>query len=193
MDEQRAIELCVKHRDPVGFEFLVQQHRREAFFHAFTLLGNQDDAMDACQDAFARAFNSITQVRALPRFYPWFYCILRNHCLNLLARRQTSDRYRTAQQTDPARGIDTGNPAGLLEAHEEKQQVHRAMDALSAEHREILAMKYIQGHRYDEIAAILDIPRGTVMSRLYHARLALREAYLQLDRANTRSTWEKTT
>ena len=45
MDEQRAIQLCVTHRDPVGFEFLVQKYRREAFFHAFALLGNQQDAL----------------------------------------------------------------------------------------------------------------------------------------------------
>jgi RNA polymerase sigma-70 factor, ECF subfamily len=192
MDEQRAIELCVKHQDPVGFEFLVKQHRREAFFHAFTLLGNEADALDACQDSFARAFVAIPQVRELPQFYPWFYCILRNHCLNLLARRQTSDRYREAQQMDPTRGIESGHPASLLEAREEKQQVRRAMDELPAEHREILAMKYVQGHRYDEIAAILAIPRGTVMSRLYHARLALRAAYLKLDRAPVRSALEKT-
>ena len=51
MDEQRAIQLCVKHRDPVGFEFLAEKYRREAFGHAFALLGNQDDALDACQDS----------------------------------------------------------------------------------------------------------------------------------------------
>lgn len=193
MDEQRAIELCVKHRDPVGFEFLVQQHRREAFFHAYTLLGNQDDALDACQDAFARAFSAITQVRELPRFYPWFYCILRNHCLNLLARRHTSDRYRESQQSDPMRGVDGQHPASLIEAREEKQQVWRAMETLDPGHREILAMKYVQGHRYDDITGLLGIPRGTVMSRLYHARLALREAYLKLDRAPVRPSPEKTT
>jgi DNA-directed RNA polymerase specialized sigma24 family protein len=59
MDEQRAIQLCVKHRDPVGFEFLVQKYRREAFFHAFALMGNQEDALDACQDSFAKAFTTI--------------------------------------------------------------------------------------------------------------------------------------
>ena len=91
MDEQRAIQLCVQHRDPVGFEFLVQKYRREAFCHAFALLGNQEDALDACQDSFAKAFTAIPGLLKLPRFYPWFYCILRHRCLNLLARRQTSE------------------------------------------------------------------------------------------------------
>jgi len=193
MDEQRAIQLCVKHRDPVGFEFLVEKYRREAFGHAFALLGNQDDALDACQDSFAKAFVAIPGLRELPQFYPWFYCILRNRCLNLLARRQTSDRYREAQQHDAAEAMEAVTPGHLLEQREEQQRVQRALELLTPEHREILVMKYVQEHRYDEIAVILAIPRGTVMSRLYHARMALREQYSKLDRDTDRSSPEKTT
>jgi len=193
MDERHAIQLCVKHRDPVGFEFLVHKYRREAFSHAFALLGNQEDALDACQDSFARAFTAIPGLRELPQFYPWFYCILRNRCLNLLARRQTSDRYRQAEAHEPDRSVTADNPGSLLELREERQRVQRALESLKPEHREILVMKYVQEHRYEEIAALLGIPRGTVMSRLYHARTALREAYLKLDRANVRSSSEKIT
>lgn len=193
MDEQRAIQLCVKHRDPVGFEFLVQKYRREAFSHAFALLGNQEDALDACQDSFARAFAAIPAVRELPQFYPWFYCILRNRCLNLLARRRTSDRYRESEQRESDRAVSAENPGSLLETQEERQRVQHALKALKPEHREILVMKYVQEHRYDEIAGLLGIPRGTVMSRLYHARTALREEYLKLDRAAARSSSEKVT
>ena len=193
MDEQRAIQLCVKHRDPVGFEFLVQKYRREAFFHALALLGNQDDALDACQDSFAKAFAAIPRLRELPQFYPWFYCILRNRCLNVLARRQTSDRYRQAEQHEAASAANNEHPGQLLESREERERVQQAMESLTPEHREILVMKYMQEHRYEEIAALLGIPRGTVMSRLYHARTALREAYLKLDRAAARSSLEKAT
>lgn len=193
MDEQQAIQLCVKHRDPVGFEFLVEKYRREAFGHAFALLGNQEDALDACQDSFARAFAAIPGLRDLPQFYPWFYCILRNRCLNQLARRQTSDRYREAQQHETTQAMDAVTPDNLLEQLEDQQRVQRALEALKPEHREILLLKYVQEHRYEEIAALLGIPRGTVMSRLYHARLALREAYLKLDRDLTRSSLEKIT
>ncbi len=188
MDERHAIQLCVKHRDPVGFEFLVQKYRREAFGHAFALLGNQDDALDACQDAFAKAFLAIPRLRELPQFYPWFYCILRNRCLNLLARRQTADLHREAEQRDPSRIVETVNPGTALEQREEQQRVRLALDSLQPGHREVLHMKYVQGHRYEQIAGILGIPRGTVMSRLYHARTALREEYLKLDRVTARST-----
>jgi RNA polymerase sigma-70 factor (ECF subfamily) len=193
MDEQYAIQLCVKHRDPVGFEFLVEKYRREAFSHAFALLGNQEDALDVCQDSFARAFAAIPGLRELPQFYPWFYCILRNRCLNLIARRQTSDRYRENQQHDAAQALDAVTPSLQLEQREDQQRVHRALALLKPEHREILGMKYVQEHRYEKIAEILGIPRGTVMSRLYHARMALREAWLKLDRATERSASEKLT
>jgi RNA polymerase sigma-70 factor, ECF subfamily len=193
MDEQRAIQLCVKHRDPVGFEFLVQKYRREAFSHAFALLGNQDEALDACQDSFAKAFAAIPGLRELPQFYPWFYCILRNRCLNVLARRQTSDRYREAQQHEAAQAMDAVTPEQLLEQREDQQRVQRALKSLKPEHREILIMKYVQEHRYEEIAEILGIPRGTVMSRLYHARMTLRDEYSKLDRDPNRSSLEKVT
>lgn len=159
----------------MGFEFLVQKHRREAFGHAFALLGNQDDALDACQDSFAKAFVAIPGLRELPQFYPWFYCILRNRCLNVLARRQTSDRYREAQLQDAPQAIETVTPGHQLEQREEQQRLQRALESLKPEHREILIMKSVQKHCYEEIAGILGIPRGTVMSRLYHARMALRE------------------
>jgi RNA polymerase sigma-70 factor (ECF subfamily) len=193
MDEQRAIQLCVKHQDPVGFEFLVEKYRREAFSHAFALLGNQEDALDACQDSFAKAFVAIPRLRELPQFYPWFYCILRNRCLNLMARRQTSDRYRETEQTETGRALDAADPGRLMESREDQQRVQRALEFLKPEQREVLVLKYVQEHRYEEIARLLGIPRGTVMSRLYHARLALREAYLQLDRVPARSIQEKFT
>ena len=187
MDEQRAIQLCVKHRDPVGFEFLVRKYRGEAYSHAFALLGNQQEALDACQDSFTKAFVAIPGLRELPQFYPWFYCILRNRCLNLIARRQTSDHYREAEQQQAAQERNDTTPAQLLEQQEDRQRVQCALGWLKPEHREILLLKYVREYRYEAIAELLGIPRGTVMSRLYHARMALREAYLKLDREADRS------
>lgn len=178
MDEQRAIELCLKHRDPVGFEFLVQKYRREAFFHAYHFVGNQQDALDACQDAFARAFAALPRLEALTAFYPWFYRILRNRCLNLLARQQTTRRFAASHAAGftAAEDAEPAEPRSVLEQREEQEQLRLALAALDPEDREILTLKYLQEKSYADIARLLDIPRGTVMSRLYHARLALREA-----------------
>lgn len=178
MDEQRAIQLCLKHRDPAGFEFLVQKYRREAFFHAFSFLGNQEDARDVCQDSFASAFAAIPRLEALTEFYPWFYRILRNRCLNFIARRQTSRRYAASH----AMGFESGDeretpgPPAVLEREEAQQQLRAALAALPPHQREILTLKYLQDRSYADIARLLGIPRGTVMSRLYHARVALRDA-----------------
>lgn len=160
MDEQRAIQLCLKHRDLIGFEFLVHKYRREAFFHAFHLLGNQQDALDACQDAFARAFAALPLADQLTEFYPWFYRILRNRCLNLLARRQTAKRYTESQSLADMTGCDCNGPRAALEQHEEQQQLRLALAALRPELREILTLKYFQDRSYDEIARMLGIPRS---------------------------------
>jgi RNA polymerase sigma-70 factor (ECF subfamily) len=185
MNEQRAIQLCLKHRDPIGFEFLVRKYRREAFVHARALLGNEHDALDVCQDAFVKAFAAIPQLDALSQFYPWFYCILRNRCFNLLARQQTSTRYQRSQEAASVHDTESAQPSSILEQQEDRERLQMALEALRPEHREILTMKYFQDYSYEQIAGILGIPRGTVMSRLYHARTALREAYSKPEGAET--------
>ena len=174
MDETAAIDLCLHHRDPAGFEYLVEKYRREAYVHAVSLLGNQEDAADLCQEAFTRAFIAIRKLPQLDHFYPWFYRILRNCCLNFLGRQKTADRY--AGETEP---IESLPPSLLLEQREDQLIVWRALRALVPQFREILIMKYIHNHSYDVISQNLHIPRGTVMSRLYHARKTFRDAYLQ--------------
>ncbi|MCP4169493.1 MAG: sigma-70 family RNA polymerase sigma factor [Fuerstiella sp.] len=177
MPEQKAIRLCLKHRDPAGFEFLVQQYKREAFYHAHSLLGNETDAADACQDAFLRAFEAMPRLKSLDHFYPWFYRILRNGCLNMLDRRKTRNAYAKERFTRSDGDVVSDTPETLTAATEDRQEVWRLLGELSSDHREILTLKYIHGFRYDEISDTLEIPRGTVMSRLYAARQAFREKF----------------
>ncbi|MDE2740155.1 MAG: RNA polymerase sigma factor [Gemmatimonadota bacterium] len=177
MDEQTAIRLCLDQRDVRGFEFLFEKFRREAYVHAIALLGNREEAADACQDAFGKAFVAIRRLASLDAFYPWFYRILRNHCLNRIARRQTAAQYEERLAAETATTHPVEKPDFLLEAHEEQVQVWDALRRIKAEFREILVMKYIEGLNYDGIAQRLQIPRGTVMSRLYHARKAFAAQY----------------
>lgn len=180
MTEEKAIRLCLKHRDPSGFEFLVRQFRREAFYHAYALLRNEADAADACQESFTCAFAALPKLRQLDKFYPWFYRILKNRCLNMLARKKTRDTYVAQQrQLSPTEGGAPPSPSSALEAKEEGTRIHALLDSLQQDHREILTLKYIHGFRYDEIVATLGIPRGTVMSRLYAARKAFRAIYIK--------------
>ena len=176
MTEAKAIRLCLKHRDPAGFEFLVRKFRREAFYHAQALLGNEADAADACQESFASAFAAMPGLATLDQFYPWFYRILRNRCLNMLGRRKTRDDYAARQRNQPQTS-QADDPQRQAMAREDREQVWQQLSQLKPKHREILTLKYIHGYRYDQISETLGIPRGTVMSRLYEARSAFRQRY----------------
>jgi len=72
MKETQAINLCIEYRDPTGFEFLVKKYRKISFYAAFSILQNKEDAYDACQDAFEKAFKRILSLNYLDQFYPWF-------------------------------------------------------------------------------------------------------------------------
>lgn len=177
MDESSAIDLCIRHRDPVGFEFLVRKYRREAYMHAVALLGNRDDAADACQDSFASAFATLPRLEALTAFYPWFYRILRNRCLNVIGRRKTRNEFARRFMEE---GHDTAStPEALLIAQQESKRTWDVLMSLKPEFREILALKYFHDQDYESLAMLIGISRGTVMSRLYYARKAFQAALLQ--------------
>ena len=146
--------------------------------HALSLLGNQEDAVDACQESFTRAYQAIPRLDHLDSFYPWFHRILRNCCLNMISRRKTVTRYRQDVQMMASKTDSSGSDV-LLEKYEEQARVWQALGLLKPEFREILIMKYVEGCPYEEIARTLAIPRGTVMSRLYYARRAFGREYAE--------------
>jgi len=185
MNERSAITLCIKHSDPCGYEYLVSKYCREAVFYARGLLGNEADSADACQEAFAKAFAAIKRIPVLDNFYPWFYRILRNTCLNMLSRRSTAAKYIYNKTLSKEKTINVETPVFLLEKDEERVKVWNALNALKTVYKEILIMKYIQGLQYSDISKNLSIPRGTVMSRLYNARKAFKECYLKQDIKNS--------
>jgi RNA polymerase sigma-70 factor, ECF subfamily len=179
MDEKKAIALCIKHHDPTGFEYLFKQFRKEAYFHAIAFLGNHHDAIDACQECFTKAFQVMPKLNCLKAFYPWFYTILRNHCMNILRKRKTILNYASKESAILENNLDESSPIFLEEKKEEHLKTWQTMKKLTPEFREILAMKYIEGLSYQKISTLLGIPRGTVMSRLYHARKEFRKKYIK--------------
>ena len=187
MNESYALKLCLKYNDPKGFEFLVKKYRKEAFFHAHMFLGNHEDAADACQESFAKAFIAIPALKYLDQFYPWFYTILRNCCLNMIRKRKSVQRYQQNRYKEATLPNTQSNPSDLLEQREEQRTVWFVLQKLNPDFREILVMKYIQGYRYHEISNTLGIPRGTVMSRLYHARRAFKEKYDALNKEDRKA------
>lgn len=182
MNESTAITACIKYRDPTGFDYLVKKYRNEAYFHAIMFLGNNEDAADACQESFTRAFNAFPKLKELKNFYPWFYMILKNYCLNIISRKKILDRYSFKSKEEP--DYQEGNPSVSIEKQEEKEMIRQVLQKLNPEFREILILKYIKDYKYEEISRLLNIPRGTVMSRLYYARKSFREQYLQFNKNN---------
>ena len=147
--------------------------------HAFSFLGNHEDAADACQESFTRAYAAMPRLPHLDAFYPWFYRILRNCCLNMISRKKTVQKHQQQSKTDPNMGVDSETPSSILERKEKEESVWQTLKTLNPEFREILILKYIKGNNYEEIAQMLDIPRGTVMSRLYYARKSFKDVYGQ--------------
>ncbi|BBM86480.1 RNA polymerase sigma factor [Candidatus Uabimicrobium amorphum] len=166
-DEQRCILSC-QNGDCKSFEFLFNKYRQKAYRAALFITKNPQDALDASQNAFIRAYRNIKNFDNQQNFYPWFYKILQNCCYTQLRRKSNSGEM---QEVSDMRL----NPAWLVQRNENQQNIVAAMNDLAISEREILQLKYFQELSYKEIAATLDIPMGTVMSRLYSARTRLRQ------------------
>jgi RNA polymerase sigma-70 factor (ECF subfamily) len=160
MDDAEAIKKC-QLGDREAFRHLVERYQKRAVAHAMTVLLNRDDAEDAVQEAFIDAFKAIGRFDTSRTFYQWFYVLLRNRCYKMTARRRPTENLEDVQLLAAQREDDT------------RFALEKALHSLTHEEREIVSLKYFSGLSYDELAAHLQIPRGTVMSRLFYARQRL--------------------
>ena len=155
----RELILAARAGDAEAFGQLVAKHQRAAYGHAIALLGRRGEAQDAVQDSFLAAFQALKRLDSERPFFPWFYVILRNRCFSMLRSRR------------PTQPLDESYVVAPSQQSDDKAiEIRLALSRLSAEDREILVLKYIDGLRYYEIAEMLDIPVGTVTSRLHAAR-----------------------
>ena len=163
------------------YEPLVRAYEPSGMRFAFALLGNINDAQDALQEAFIKAYRSLPQFDLEKSFSPWFFQILRNQCRDMLRNRKSHVRLEELNQEDLkiTPNIEAG-PERDRQRNATAEQLWKGLRRIGEEHREILILKELEGFRYTELASILNIPEGTVASRLYHARCALREILLGL-------------
>ena len=174
---EREVVRMSKSGDPRSYEPLVRAYEGPGLRLAVGMLGSVDEARDALQDAFIKAWESLHRFDVTRPFGPWFFQILRNQCRDVIRSRQSRDRHEVRDERIEVRPAgSSSDPARLQERSEASLVLWSALNELADEHREILVLKELQGFRYSEIAEILEIPEGTVASRLYHARDALREA-----------------
>lgn len=172
LPDERGLILRCQHGEREAFEPLVTKYMRLAASFALAWTGNHEDALDLSQEAFARAFRAIRRFDTSRPFYPWFHTILRNLCLNYLSRAARLHEVPLRDDIERA-GPDPG-PLAYVERQETRQRVWDGIRKLQATDREILILREFQGLTYAEIAEVLEIPRGTVMSRLHTARQRLR-------------------
>lgn len=173
MTTDSALIQSMQSGDKKAFKLLVERHKRMAYQTALGLVGNRDDAYDISQEAFLRAFRSASTYKPEQPFLPWFYTIIANLARTWLKRRNTA-KARTVD-IDDVHYLEatTDSPDTELIKREEIDQLRNALVKLSFDDREIVTLYHFRNMSYDEIAELLAIPRGTVMSRLYYARKRL--------------------
>jgi len=164
--------------DRDAFGHLVDRYRRRAYVQALGLVGSREDALDLSQEAFVRAYRARRTLDPARPFYAWLYQILRRLCFNFLRNART--RERRMQEEGRAWLVDRAeaaalDPAAALDRAETRRRVALALEQLPAREREVLVLKEFEDLKYREIAQLVGIPIGTVMSRLYSARRRLAE------------------
>lgn len=159
-----------------SFRVLVERYQRAAYLFARGMIGNQEEAFDLSQEAFIRAYKNLNRFNPVYQFKTWFFQILSNLCKNHLRQRGNRERVVTSTEiTAAAAAPSKVRPDVLFEKNEIQQAVWSAINELPEKFREIIILNHFQDMSYDQIASVLDIPRGSVMSRLYYARMRLRE------------------
>ena len=162
-----------------SFGELVLRYQDRLFNAVVRILDNREDAADAVQDAFINAYQSLATFKGDAEFYTWLYRIAFNTAVSLKRRRKQVMSLDGGRDSDP--GLDPVDPSRetrpgtALHRDEDEALLQAALNRLSTEHRTVLVLKDIEGLKYEEIAEILDVPIGTIRSRIHRARLELKE------------------
>lgn len=164
-DDVAAVRRCLE-GDTAAFEVLVARYERVLFRVAMRILGNPEDARDATQTAFVKAYEQLHRYDPAFKFFSWIYRILSNECLN-------QRRARRPQVEVDRELAATGSPFEALEADQRKRRVEAALMELAPAYREVVVLRHFAELSYEEMAAALDIPVKTVKSRLHTARQQL--------------------
>lgn len=150
-------------------EILLKQYDTAVFNAAYRMLGNADDAADATQNAFMKAFENINNFNTAHRFFSWIYRITLNETIDQLNRR------KRMQATDIEVADEKSAPHRLANASQINDELQTALLALSEKHRSVIVLHYFCDCDYRQISATLDIPEKTVKSRLFSARQQMKQ------------------
>lgn len=172
--------------DHEAFRVLVERYQGRAWRLAQRILGDPDRARDAVQEGFLKAYASLDRFEGRSGFYTWLYRLVFNQCIDM-QRRDRSGRHvewndEVAGELEfaaTAASAASGEPAAEAERGELREALIRAVAALPDDARRTLLLREVHGLSYAAIAKALEIPKGTVMSRLHHARRRVREILIE--------------
>jgi len=180
---EEAWIVAAQNGDEDAFGELVQLHYEQVFRTVLAIVRNEHDTREICQDVWVKAWQQISAFRGDSKFTTWLHPIATRRAIDhLRKRRRWYDRFLPlgGSRDDDPEAPPAPEPASTeptapeqLESAEKQARFEYLLDSLPPKHRAVLALREIQGLSYDEIAQSLDIRRGTVMSRLFHARRLL--------------------
>jgi RNA polymerase sigma-70 factor (ECF subfamily) len=178
-DDRTLVERCQR-GDVSAFEPLVEKYRQRVWRLALNVVRDREEAWDVAQEAFIRAWQALPSFRGQSAFYTWLFRIAMNVASDRLRQRGAAGRAfgteRVPEEDFERVMVDQDEtPADTAARTEERERIIRGLDALPERHRTIIMLSDLEGLSYREIADVLDIPIGTVMSRLHNARKRLRD------------------
>ena len=178
--EQEAVVIRkVLNGDTNAYEVLVREYEKNVYNLALRMTGNSEDAYDMSQEAFIKAYNSLTAFRGDSKFSVWLYRIVSNVCLDFLRSRNRRPTSSLSVENDDGEEVELDiadeeqTPEKLLERSLTRDAVRRGLLSLPDDHRQILLLREIEGLSYDEISEALGLEVGTVKSRIFRARKKL--------------------
>jgi RNA polymerase sigma-70 factor (ECF subfamily) len=162
--------------DMLAFEELVARHRDKIYARAFSMMRNEDEAVDLSQEAWVKGWQRLHQFQGESSFGTWMTRIVINLCLDQLRKHKRQRTESIEEMTEESGGVErqmpvvTINPTARLERAELRARIDRALGQLSHEHRTVLVLHEFEDLEYKEIAKVMECSIGTVMSRLFYAR-----------------------
>jgi RNA polymerase sigma-70 factor (ECF subfamily) len=178
--------------DMLAFEELVARHRDKIYARAFSMMRNEEEALDLSQEAWVKGWQRLTQFQGDASFVTWMTRIVINLCLDQL-RKHKRQRAESIEAMDEESGgverqmpVITVNPTEGLERAELRKRIDRALSQLSHEHRTVLILHEFEELEYKEVAKRMKCSIGTVMSRLFYARRRMASLLAGLKRENLR-------
>ncbi|MCA9592571.1 MAG: sigma-70 family RNA polymerase sigma factor [Myxococcales bacterium] len=182
-EQDRALIERAKQGDRGAFRQLVDRHQRRAFAIALGLVRDEQDAREIVQEAFLRVHRGLASFHGGSSFFTWLYRIVTNLSIDLMrkpARREAElDEAREIKDELDVpflARIDGADPLDVVHRNELAETIQSALDALPPYHRGVILMREIEGMSYEEMAQAMGVSKGTIMSRLFHARQKLQRA-----------------